>query len=587
MNVMPPTMFRHTDDGRRFPRPRVLSLIVLTTLPLLLFIAVIAGRGARDAEARVTEERVALAQVAALTASSFVDAQLAIVAALARTPDVADPYNRPDLHGFLTGALADHPDWESIDIVGPQGTNIASSDAAPETVSFADRPYFQQVMWTGRVAVGTAAISPRSGNPIVALAAPVNFTTGAFGVLVVSLSTNKLNDVLTTVRKDNRLQIVLLDAQGNTFAHAGSGGILSLASRRGRPEADAVLRGETGSRRAADESGVNTLVAYAPVPGVGWGVLVSQPVSVAFGPGRRRLETEFALLALVAFLTGAVGWYLGRRLARSYERELEALARAEEASRLRDEFLSAASHDLKTPLTTIKAFAQLMLRRARKTASPDAEWFSEGLERIDDSTSKMIAQLNELMDVGRLQTDRPLELDRQPTDLVALAHKAVAEQQQATERHRLHVEAAVPKLVGEWDSARLERVLSNLLSNAVKYSPNGGDVTVTLTWEPAATGGWAVVAIRDQGLGIPAADLPRVFERFHRAGNVVGKVAGTGIGLAGVRQIVEQHGGTITVQSREGEGSTFRLRLPLSQSAPVTNGADPHAAPAPTGTLAR
>src|SRR5205085_140437 len=124
--------------------------------------------------------------------------------------------------------------------------------------------------------------------------------------------------------------------------------------------------------------------------------------------------------------------------------------------------------------------------------------------------------------------------------------------------HSIHVEATVSALVGLWDGARLERVLLNLFANAVKYSPDGGAISLTVSREDH----WAVVTVRDQGLGIPAADLPHIFERFHRAGNV-GRISGTGIGLAEARQIVEQHGGTVTVASQEGCGTTFTLRLPL------------------------
>jgi signal transduction histidine kinase len=114
--------------------------------------------------------------------------------------------------------------------------------------------------------------------------------------------------------------------------------------------------------------------------------------------------------------------------------------------------------------------------------------------------------------------------------------------------------------VGAWDAARLEPALDNLVDNAVEYSPDGGDVTVRVRVEGDA----AVVRVADRGIGIPAADLPRVFERLHRGANVAGRIDGTGIGLARVRQTVAQHGGTVDVQSREGHGSTVTVRLPLA-----------------------
>ena len=576
---MPWIAVNRTANRRRSLRPWVAGLVVFTTLPLLLLTAIIAWRGERAAQDRVAADRVALARAAALTVSSWVDTQIAAAQVLAPTPDVSDPFTRPDLPGFLALALANHPDWEDVDLFGPQGWNIASAAREPETVNIADRPHFQQVLSADRPVLSPVTVSPRTGSPIVALAIPARFATGANGALVVTLLTQKLNELLGELGQASTIQIVLLDGEGTAFAHAGGDSVVPLASWRGREDADAVLAGESGVRHVVDDDGRDTLAAHAPVPKVGWGVLALQPESVAFGPVRQQLLRQLAALGLAAVLTGAIGWYLGHRLSASYDRELKALARAEEAGRQRDQFLAAASHDLKTPLTTIKALAQLLERRASRDTLPDVQGFSEGLASIDAATNKMIAQIDELMDAVRLQTDRSLDLDYHPTDLLQLVRNVSAELQKALDRHHIRIEAAASELVGNWDSRRLERVIGNLLNNAVKYSPAGGEVVVTLTREETSAGDWAVLVVRDQGIGIPAADLPHVFEPFHRGRNVVGKVAGTGIGLAGVRQIVEQHGGTITAQSQEGAGSAFCVRLPLAREGPADVSAAPSVAP--------
>jgi signal transduction histidine kinase len=110
---------------------------------------------------------------------------------------------------------------------------------------------------------------------------------------------------------------------------------------------------------------------------------------------------------------------------------------------------------------------------------------------------------------------------------------------------------------------RLGRVLVNLLSNAIKYSPSGGDIVVSVGEVERDGARLARLSVSDHGLGVPAADLPVIFERFQRARNVEGRIGGTGIGLASVRQIVEQHGGSISATSTEGAGSTFTVLLPL------------------------
>jgi len=235
-----------------------------------------------------------------------------------------------------------------------------------------------------------------------------------------------------------------------------------------------------------------------------------------------------------------------------------------DAVRMRDEFLAAVSHDLKNPLGAIKGTAQLLQRAVRRSNTPEAARIGDGLQRIDAIVTRMTRLIDSLLDITRLQMGQSLPLDRRPVDLVALARQVLDEQRPSAERHELRLEADPPELVGVWDTARVERMLSNLVSNAVKYSPNGGEITVTVGLEMEPEQSWAVLVVRDQGLGIPAADLPRIFTRFERAGNVVGQIPGTGIGLAAVRQVVEQHGGRITVESQEGVGTTCTVRLPLA-----------------------
>lgn len=267
---------------------------------------------------------------------------------------------------------------------------------------------------------------------------------------------------------------------------------------------------------------------------------------------------ETPVLASSAPLRDARGRILGSVVA------FKDITTIKDIERARDEFLSSASHDLKTPLTAVRGFAQLLQRRAMRAGTLEPGQVLDGLNNIVTATNRMATLLDELLDLARLQLRRPLELNRRVIDLVAIARRAVAEGEQLSKRHRFQFEAPIPSLYGAWDEPRLERVLANLIGNAVKYSAPGSEVRVAVTpdsTDPARPS--AVLRVEDQGIGIPAADLPRIFERFHRAGNVVGRVAGSGIGLTGARQIVEQHGGTITVASQEGVGTTFTVRLPF------------------------
>ena len=240
--------------------------------------------------------------------------------------------------------------------------------------------------------------------------------------------------------------------------------------------------------------------------------------------------------------------------------EQRALARAQEA------FVDSVAHDLRNPLTAIRGNAQLLRRRLARDAAPDPARLGPGIEGIETGAARIADLIDELVDAARVRSGRAPELRRGEVDLVALARQAVAVHQRATDRHTVVLVADEPSLLGRWDRSRLERVLGNLLVNAIKYSPDGGTVTVRVAREAGPGGPAARLEVSDEGVGIPVADVPRVFDRFHRAANV-GSIAGTGLGLPGVRQIVEGHGGTVTVASREGEGSTFVVRLPLADES--------------------
>ncbi len=295
--------------------------------------------------------------------------------------------------------------------------------------------------------------------------------------------------------------------------------------------------------------------------------------------GQRANVTVLERPAALATLLNAVQVGLRARR-RQYEiRELliaraeaEAAERAsrilsEEAVRTRDEFLASVAHDLKNPLGAIKGYAQLLQRRAAKFDGPEVAKLMQGLSQIDTMTTRLVSQVDELLDLAHLQANQMLPLSLAPTDLVDLVRRVVAEYQQVARDQPIEVKAPPTDVTGIWDHARLERVVGNLLSNAIKYSPGGESIIITITVEEDGEP-IAVLSIRDHGIGISSGDLPHIFERFYRAENV-GPKMGSGLGLAGARHIVEQHGGSISAKSAEGRGSIFTVRLPVIQSHSV------------------
>lgn len=279
-------------------------------------------------------------------------------------------------------------------------------------------------------------------------------------------------------------------------------------------------------------------------------------VSVRTYAPRHWTEDDAQALTLLAAQVAPV-----LEAARLHERTQLARQQAEAAITLRDEVLAGVSHDLAGPLSRIRLYAELIQSEVpmlQPTAS--AQQVTAWSGSIVAATASMRSIMQELLDVARLQMGQALQLDLQRTDLVALARRVVLEFQQTGRDVRL--DSTTDALVGWWDEARLARVLANLLDNATKYSPPESPVLVDLEVAQYEAGGWAILRVHDHGRGITSADLPHVFDRFFRGSNVGVHSRGTGLGLAVARQIAEQHGGTIDINSQEGFGTTVSLRLP-------------------------
>jgi signal transduction histidine kinase len=244
-------------------------------------------------------------------------------------------------------------------------------------------------------------------------------------------------------------------------------------------------------------------------------------------------------------------------------REREARLAAEAATQAREEFLSVAAHELKTPMTSLKATAQVVARRLQKGAGDVPSWLSEGLRTIDQQAEKLTRLIGQLFDVSRLEQDK-LALERIPTDLALLADKLVTTFRARTSRHTLAV-TAEPGLIAAVDPLGIEQVLSNLLDNAIKYSPDGGRIDIEVG---RADGGHARLAVRDRGIGIPPEKRGAIFERFYQA-HAEDYRSGLGLGLYISQQIVAQHGGAIVAEFPPDGGTRFVVRLPVSVQSPA------------------
>lgn len=237
-----------------------------------------------------------------------------------------------------------------------------------------------------------------------------------------------------------------------------------------------------------------------------------------------------------------------------------------EANAAKDKFLRIVSHELKTPLTSLKAMLQLLHRQLERADS--AEVVCKGLTNMERSIQRMELLVNDLLDTSLIETNM-FVLHRKRCDLVALCRQLIDEYT-AGAGPALTFECLGEPVEVQVDADRISQIIINLLSNARKYSPKGSPITLTLE----QAGYECTISVRDMGVGIPAEMQPHIFELFYRAPGVevqTGSNAGLGLGLYISRKIVERHGGRIDVQSTLGEGSIFSVVLPLFVDPTVEN----------------
>jgi len=323
-------------------------------------------------------------------------------------------------------------------------------------------------------------------------------------------------------------------------------GYPSLTANVGAPQ-----RGEEYSVAGAISATPMTLASLLILPLRTRREMLGALIIAANDPERAMTDENLPLAELLAERAA-----LAIENAKLYTEQVDARRKVEDLSRLKDEFLSIASHELRTPVTSIKGYTQLAKTLIREG---DLNTSEEYLEIALDQIDRMSRLILELLDVSRIETGR-LEIRREPISWPNFVRDVVHHHHTSFSDRRFHLN--VPETsdrIVNGDRDRLEQVLGNLLENAVKYSPEGSDIYVVVEYRTDSV----VTAICDRGIGIPADEIQQVFERFHRGRQVSStNYGGLGLGLYITKQIIERHGGAIWVESKEGSGTTFFFSLP-------------------------
>jgi signal transduction histidine kinase len=270
------------------------------------------------------------------------------------------------------------------------------------------------------------------------------------------------------------------------------------------------------------------------------------------------VETDLDFLQIVADR-----FALAIDRARLYEAEQAARREAAEAGyavRQRDEFLSVAAHELKTPVTSLSGLSEWLLRMADRGAQVEPGRQHRALTMIHRQAQNLSRLVTQLLEMTRLDANR-LTLERQDENLTDLVRRSVDQAQTQTSEHQFSF-SAEPNVRAEVDAFRFEQVITNLLDNAIKYSPEGGQIDVELA-QPAPDR--VRITVRDHGIGIPAGQEARIFERFFQAHRNSHR-SGLGLGLYLSQQIIGEHGGVLVAEPAIGGGSRFTVEIPVASA---------------------
>jgi signal transduction histidine kinase len=422
--------------------------------------------------------------------------------------------------------------------------------------------------------------------PIVAAA----ILLGAAGVLVVAPTAM----LIRGLRRRSRWYKVLCNASAHAIGGVAAALVYQLGSL-GRPPAPehALFLAAPGAL-----AGLAFYYVHSGITALGMATELRRSPLRVWGETFRWLWPHYAVLGLMGLLLalayrlfGPVGAavflvppLMMHHVARQYVERAQDRARLaeqaahaaalEELNRLKSEFISIASHELRTPLTSIQGFSELLLD---ETTPPQER--RRWLSFINADAKQLSALVDNLLDTSRIETGR-IAIDPAAVDLGEVLPPLLDRLVAASPRHRWAFEVA-PGTPQAWvDPEKLRQIVANLVGNALKYSPRGGEVRVTVA--AASAGARVVVSVSDQGVGIPADQFDRIFDRFQRVTSPTTRATpGTGLGLYVVKSLVELHGGAVDVESTIGLGSTFRVILPAGAPLPsrAPSAADPVVAP--------
>ena len=564
-------------------RAQLFAPIVVASLPLALFAAIVVFLLWQQQQSQLEQQQRATARAIAAAVQRELDASVRQLRYLAGSPAL-HPQLMQAFAGQAERALAVTPQWSNLVVFDDAARQVVNlrfpKPAAPNPEAQA---YVRRALETREPVISDIFTGPSSKRLVVAVTVPAVRDGRALYAVSVTLNFASFDALLRERATDGAI-VSLWDGRQRFISRSKS-----ADEYRGKPPTPQFARASKGTPegrvRTATMEGTDILSTWTPVPSTGWTVGLGSPSAQADALLRRYLwvlaAAELLILLTALYFTRAAAKRLQHEAAerqraeserdRLFALEREARASAERASRSKDEFLAMLGHELRNPLAAMSNAVQLLeIEQAR----PEDAAFARGV--IARQTRHLTRIIDDLLDVGRVITGK-IELRRERFDVAVAVTNAVATLHGAGSDAKHELTVDVQSVTVDADRTRIEQVVINLVSNALAYTPAGGHVHVGVCRDGAD----AVITVRDDGSGIRADDLERVFDLFFQAKGGLERKGGLGLGLTLVRRLVELHRGTVSVASEGiGKGATFTVRLPATEAPPAPQPAQPDSAPA-------
>jgi signal transduction histidine kinase len=583
----------------------VLALVLLVSL--VPSIGLEAYHGVQD----VHRQRTAIEQAASVQATQatrvideYLGSTSRFLGLIAGSPAVQS-LDASGSQALFQSAQAQSQNYQSLFLFRMDGTEVASTQPAFEDAQFLQRPYVRAALSARAMSVSDVLAFPGTDQSVVLIAYPVILPSGSeAGVVGLALNIARLSDVIGYAELPSNSVLLLLQQDAMVVAASDQperwvGRTLGTLP----PLSSQPLPNQAGLTQGRMPDGVPRILAYQPVADAPWLMVAGIPQAALTATVQRSLVRVAEEGVLTALATLLLAWLMVRRvvipirllsdgahafaagaldrriplrrgdelgtlaeslngMAAALQRRLDeqsAHTQALEAlNQLQTEFVATASHELRTPVAAIRAYAEALLRP--DIQDPDLR--QSCLEGIDRSSQRLARLARTLLDASRIQSGKVC-IHAAPIDIDATVQAAIL-QAAPDERARINLRTAADLPAVLADPDRLEDVLANLLSNAVKFSPSDSEITI----EAKADGGTVVISVRDHGSGIEPAELPKIFDRFYQVNRGSDRHAGgAGLGLFIARAYVEAMRGRLWVASTPGAGSTFSLALPVAPSA--------------------